>query len=118
MTNLSASELEVMQVLWRTGEPMKIQDVCDALTDSDWKYNTVGTLLLRMAEKGAVASEKRGKAIYYSPLLDREEYKAAQTKSFVRRLYDGSARELAVSLFKSGDMTQDDIDEIRKMFNL
>lgn len=116
--NISGAELEVMQVLWNCERPMKIQEVCDALTDSDWKYNTVGTLLQRMAEKGAVSAEKQGRVIYYTPLLDREDYKTAQTKSLVRRLYDGSVKDLAVALFKSDEMTPEDIEEIRQMFKL
>ena len=115
---LSVSELEIMRVLWRTGEPMSIQQVCDSLENSTWKYNTVATLLLRMEQKSAVSSEKRGRSIYYRALLDKELYKKEQTSSLVEKLYDGSAMELAVSLFKSGDISKEDIEQIRKMFGL
>ena len=60
---ISEAELEVLQVLWDAEEPLKIQDVCDRLENKKWKYNTVGTLLLRMAEKGAVVSEKKNRII-------------------------------------------------------
>ncbi len=118
LPNISGAELEVMQVLWKAGKPMKIQQVCDALKNSAWKYNTVGTLLLRMSDKGAVSSEKINRTIYYTPVLNEEAYKTLQTKSLIQKLYNGSIKELAVSLFKSGNMTADDIDEIRKMFDL
>lgn len=65
---ISEAELEVLQVLWEAEEPLKIQDVCDRLENNKWKYNTVGTLLLRMAEKGAVVSEKKNRIIYYRPV--------------------------------------------------
>jgi len=118
LPNISGAELEVMQVLWKADKPMKIQEVCDGLKHSDWKYNTVGTLLLRMSDKGAVSSEKINRTIYYTPILNEEDYKKMQTKQFIQKLYNGSVKELAVSLFKSEDMTEDDIDEIRKMFDL
>ncbi len=118
LPTLSSAELEVMQILWQADAPLTIQDVCDRLHNSTWKYNTVGTLLLRMAEKGAVTSEKKGRIIYYAPDLEQEEYQTEQTKKLVSKLYHGSAKDLAVTLFKSGTMTQEDIDEIRKLFHL
>ena len=115
---ISEAELEVMQVLWREKKPMKIQEVLEKLPASDWKYNTVGTLLLRLETKKAVRSEKDGRVILYTSVIDEEEYKKYKTGDFVRRLYNGSVKDLAVTLFKSCEMTEDDIDEIRKMFNL
>lgn len=115
---ISEAELEVMQVLWAADEPLSVQNVCDRLPDNKWAYRTVGTLLIRMEEKGAVVSEKRGRLNFYKPILDKEEYTKEQTRNFVSHLYNGSVKELAVSLFKSGDMKKEDIDEIRKMFNL
>ncbi len=117
-TEISSAELEVMQVLWEADAPLKVQEVCDRLPESRWKYKTVATLLMRMEEKGAVASQKEGKANLYRPLLERESYQKEQTKNFVKRLYNGSVKDLAVSLFKSDDLSEDDIDEIRKLFHL
>ena len=54
----------------------------------------------------------------YTPLLDKEKYTYAQTKSFVEKLYNGSVKDLAVSLFRGAEMTEEDIEEIRKMFDL
>lgn len=115
---ISGAEFEVMQILWGADEPLNIQAVCERLPSKKWAYKTVGTLLVRMEEKGAVSSEKRGRINYYTPILDKEEYTREQTKEFVSRLYHGSVKDLAVSLFKSEDMTEADVDEIRRMFDL
>ena len=117
-SQISGAEFEVMQILWEADEPHNIHTVCDRLPSNKWAYKTVGTLLMRMEEKGAVSSEKRGRINYYAPVLDKEEYTKEQTKEFVSRLYHGSVKDLAVSLFKSEDMTESDIEEIRKMFDL
>lgn len=117
-TELSRAELEVMQVLWKSDKPLKIQEVMDGLESNSWKYNTVGTLLLRMEEKGAVSGKKINRAIYYAAVLDEKEYIRHQTRSFIKRLYNGSAKELAVSLFKDEDMSESDIMEIKQMFDL
>lgn len=115
---ISNAELEVMHTLWNSGKPMSVQDVCDALSNNKWKYRTVATLLLRMEQKGAVVSEKHGRVNFYSSVLNEEEYIHSQTKSFIKKLYNGSAKDLAVSLFKSDSMSAEDIEEIRRMFKL
>ncbi len=116
--DISTAELEIMEVLWKAIEPLTIQAVCDGIAYDKWKYNTVGTMLLRLAEKGVVASKKVNRVIFYSPILKREDYKKEQTSKLISRLYGGSARDLAVSLIGSGEMTREDIEEIRKMFGL
>lgn len=118
ISEISGAELEVMQILWKHSNAMKVQDVCDNLPDGKWEYRTVATLLLRMKEKGAVKCFKENNVNHYAPLLDKEAYTKSQTKSFVQKLYNGSVKDLAVSLFKSDEMSKDDIDEIRKMFDL
>ena len=115
---ISGAELEVMQVLWSAERPLRVQEVCDLLPKNRWKYKTVATLLMRMEEKGAVASAKEGKANLYRPLLERESYQREQTKNFINRLYNGSVKDLAVSLFHSGGLSEADVEEIRKMFQL
>ncbi len=115
---ISESELEVMQVLWREKKAMKIQEVLDCLENNSWKYNTVGTLLLRLESKGAVKSEKEGRVILYTPMIDESAYKREKTSDFIKRIYNGSVKELAVSLFQSDEMSEDDIEEIRKLFDL
>lgn len=97
---------------------MKAQEVCDELPEGKWEYRTVATLLLRMKEKGAVMCHKENNVNYYTPIIEHEAYTKSQTKSFVQKLYNGSVKDLAVSLFKSDEMTEDDIDEIRKIFDL
>ncbi len=116
LLNISSAELEVMQVLWKADSPLKIQEVCDRLQSSKWKYNTIGTLLSRLVEKGAVKAEKIDRANYFTPILEEEVYKKSQTKNLISKLYHGSVKELAVSLFQSEEMTEEDIEEIRQMF--
>ncbi len=115
---ISTAELEVMQVLWSAEQPLRVQEVCDLLPQNRWKYKTVATLLMRMEEKGAVASAKEGKANRYRPLVEREAYQKEQTKNFVNRLYNGSVKDLAVSLFHGGGLSEADVEEIREMFQL
>ena len=118
MQEISGAELEVMQILWKYNRAMKVQEVWEALQSDKWKYRTVGTLLLRMEAKGAVTSEKIGKANLYTPVLDKDEYLQSQTKNFIQKLYNGSVKELAVSLLRNHTLSDQDIADIRKEFDL
>lgn len=116
-SEISGAELEIMQILWDSDKPMKIQEICDSDSRGARNYSTVATLLGRMKEKGAVHAEKIGKTYYYSPLIDREKYKKKQTKNLVQKLYNGSVKELAAALFKDSGLKKSDFDEIRAMID-
>lgn len=116
-TEISGAELEIMQILWGGGKPMKIQEICDADGRGTRNYSTVATLLGRMKDKGAVSAEKIGKTFYYLPCVDREKYKKKQTKRLIQKLYNGSVKELAAALFKDSGLKKSDFDELREMID-
>ena len=81
---LSDAELTVMKLLWRAGEPLPSAEIAKQLEpETGWSFSTVSTLLGRMAEKQAIGHEKRGKAYYYRPLIAEDDYKKAETRSFL-----------------------------------
>lgn len=110
---ISSSELEVLEVLWGSQEPMPIAAVRTALEGThSWDVSTVKTLLRRLREKGAVDCEKRD-VFYYWPLLSREEYRRWSTQSFLQRVYQGSARDLVAGLVASCSLSPEDLNELR-----
>lgn len=110
---ISSSELEVLEVLWRSQEPMPISAIRAALENThSWDASTVKTLLRRLREKGAVDCEKRD-VFYYWPLLGRQEYRRWSTQSFLQRVYQGSARDLVAGLVESCSLSPEDLNELR-----
>ena len=51
MKNISESELEVMQVLWKNGESTSIEIINEITKKKDWKNNTIMTLVSRLVKK-------------------------------------------------------------------
>lgn len=113
----SDTELEIMNILWRSGEPLSSAEVFDRL-ETGWKYPTVTTLLGRLADKGAVSHEKRGKAYYYSPAVNEAAYKAEETERFIEKLHGGSVRSMVAALCESRELTAEDVEKLRRMFDL
>lgn len=110
---ISSSELEVLEVLWGSQEPMPIAAIRTALEGThSWDASTVKTLLRRLREKGAVDCEKRD-VFYYWPLLGRKEYRRWSTQSFLQRVYQGSARDLVAGLVESCSLSPEDLSELR-----
>lgn len=110
---ISSSELEVLEVLWRSAEPMPIAAIRAALEEThSWDASTVKTLLRRLREKGAVECEKRD-VFYYWPLLGRKDYQRWSTQSFLQRVYQGSARDLVAGLVECCPLSSEDLSELR-----
>src|SRR3990167_4397933 len=94
MTQISASELEVMDVLWaRPG--LAASDVHDTLGDGrDWNIRTVKTFLARLVEKGALRTVEDGRRYLYYPVLEEDAYKAEAATQFIDRVFSGRAAPL------------------------
>lgn len=117
--NLTDAELIVMRELWQAGTQMPSSEIASRLNPTTgWSFSTVSTLLSRMVEKGSVSYEKRGKAYYYFPLFSEKEYHKRELQAFLGKLYDGSVRKLLAELVDNREMTQEDLEELRRKFDL
>ena len=115
---ISDSELEVMKLLWQAGDALLVTEIRETLQRTrGWEATTVKTLVSRLVSKGALRQERRN-VFYYSPLITEREYNAWATDSLIRRLYNGSARELVAALVRSEGLTQQDIAELRDLFKV
>lgn len=115
---ITDSEYSIMRILWRTGRKMTVSGVCAELEGKEWTPSTVSTLMQRLAKKGVIGFEKKGKAHYYFPLMKKDEYRVNETRSLIKKLYDGSLKNLVASLAENKAITKDEIDGLKEMFEL
>jgi predicted transcriptional regulator len=81
-------EAEVMEELWESGES-SVRAVMRALnkrTRTDRAYTTYMTVMGRLHKKGLLARRRDGKADYYAPVYDRDEYMALRARAEVDEL--------------------------------
>lgn len=118
MKNISIgdAELEIMKVIWKAKDPVTSLDIGKEVEDKGWKKTTIATFLTRLVEKGALSATKQGKLYYYTPLIAEKEYKKSQTKNLIKTLYNGSVRDFAVSFFEEQKLSDEDIKELRAIF--
>ncbi len=112
---ISASEWEIMNVLW-TRSPLTAPEVMIALPPgTEWAQKTVNTFLARLVEKGAVSATRQGKANLYRPELTREECVANEGASFLERVFRGAAGDLVLHFCERADLTPDEIRELEAL---
>lgn len=111
---LPDAEFTVMKVIWNQEPPVTSHMIMEFLDDEvSWKPQTLLTLLARLTEKGFLSSERMGRERYYTPIISEKEYLDIETGSFLQRYAGNSLGKLVKTLYAEGDMTQQDIDELR-----
>lgn len=115
--NIGEAELEIMKVVWKANEPIGSAEIGKAVEEKGWKRTTIATFLARLVEKGALSAERRGKAWYYTPVLTAKEYRKSQVTSLIKNLFDGSAQNLVASLFEEEEFSENDIQELKAIFD-
>jgi predicted transcriptional regulator len=111
---IADAELEIMRVLWTATRPMTSTGIRDKLRDtSEWGKSTVLTLIGRLVKKGAVSCKKE-EHLLYTPLVSEKDYRNSRTRQLIDTLYNGSARNLVVALCTTGNLTQEERDELQQ----
>ena len=115
MKKLSEAEFEIMQILWRHDGPLTSNQILNELEEKrNWKLASVMTVLARMAEKGAVYCDRTTRTNYYTSIVSEDEYKLAESETFLERLYDKSAKNMIACLYQGKRMSKENIQELRE----
>lgn len=115
--SLGPLEQRVMNQLWAQGA-MTVRDVHQTLHDagSDLAYTTVMTIMVRLANKGFLTRESRGRQFAYSTVVSAEEFRShaahALAEGFVRD-YD----QLAIASFveELAKVSPDRLKDLREL---
>lgn len=118
MKNISESELEVMQVLWKNGESTSIDIVKEVAKKKEWKSNTIMTLVSRLVSKGFIeVIRDKGALLLYKPVISEYNYKSKETNNFIDRMYEGSLNNMLVAFAKSKQLTKQDLQDLMKLID-
>lgn len=109
------AEFLVMDALWQEA-PLAATDIAARLARrTGWSAQTVKTLLARLVEKGAIATEVDGRRYLYRPVLARDGYVKQAAQSLVARLFGGKAAPLVAHLADAGELSAEDIKDIEAL---
>ena len=114
VVQVTEAEWKIMECLWDHA-PQTMGEITATLEPATgWTRQTVITLLKRMTEKGAVSIDDSGRAKKYTPLITREEASAEETHKLLNHVFKGKASLLVNQLVDSGNLTEEDLQEILK----
>lgn len=117
LLRISESEWEIMKILW-SKSPVTANEIIEILGDNkEWAPNTVKTLVSRLVKKGALDFTQEGRIYHYYPLINEETCKKAESTSFLKRIYGGSLKPMLVHFLESEEISEEDIEELKKILD-
>lgn len=118
MQQISESELALMKIIWKNGDTALYSRIMEELEHGSnvWKKNTVLTLLSRLIEKKYLKIRKVGRRNEYIALISEQEYQAAQTHSFVHKIYEGNVKSLVSTLLQQEILSAEELQELERFW--
>lgn len=115
---LSDAELEIMKIIWGNEKevtlfPYIIEEL--ASRGRPCQKNTLIVILSRLVNKGFLKANKIGRRNEYTVLVSETEYQTVQTKNFMDKIYEGSAKELVTNLIFGDLLTDEEYEELRSL---
>jgi BlaI family penicillinase repressor len=113
----TASELEILQVLWTRG-PSTVREVHEALHEKkDLGYTTVLKLLQIMTTKGIVRRNEDQRAHVYEACQPAEKTKRQFAGDMLQRVFDGSASQLMLHALEGRHTSKKELEELRRLLD-
>jgi BlaI family transcriptional regulator, penicillinase repressor len=113
--DLGELQRAVMETLWECGEA-SVHQVRDSLgAKKTLAYTTILTTLQKLEKIGWLDHRAEGKSYVYFPKRSREQAGAGSVKRFLKRVFDGDAVAMFQHLIREGELSEDDLREVRKM---
>jgi BlaI family penicillinase repressor len=105
-------EVEIMQVIWDLGEATA-RDIQARLPGTK-HYNSVLTIIRVLEGKGHLIHRAEGKAHVYRARHQPEKSRGRELGHLIKQVFGGSAASLVLHLVETGNLTEDDLSDIRR----
>ncbi|TDN89117.1 putative transcriptional regulator [Salegentibacter sp. 24] len=114
--NLSKSEEQLMQVLWRK-EKAFMKNLIEAYPDPKPAQTTIATLLKRMQDKNFVDYKQHGRSREYFPLIEKKDYFTKQFNGILKNFFNDSASQFASFFTKETNLSKEELEELKKLID-
>jgi predicted transcriptional regulator len=114
---LTATELEMMNVIWRLGS-CTVSQVQESLRpERELAYSSVSTIVRILEQKGFVTSTKAGRGHLYSAAMAKRDYQALSLEHVVKQVFDDTPSLLVQRLLDSNSLTEKELAQIRLLLH-
>jgi predicted transcriptional regulator len=112
----TAAEVDILAVLWRLG-PATVREVHEALS-KDSGYTTTLKQMQLMIEKGLLIRTERFRSHVYEPGVPKDQMQQRIAGDLLRRVFEGSAKELVMGALGAQPASATELAEIRHMIDM
>lgn len=115
--SISDSEWQIMKVIWEVPN-INLKEISERVDKCGWSYSTIRTLVKRLVDKGVIAADKSisNNFKYYS-IVSEEECKKKEVKSFLEKVFNGSAGMLISALTKDSELSEKEKEKLRDIID-
>lgn len=118
LKRLPDAELEIMLVIWGTGQSVSSSYILDQLREKrNWSLPTLMTVLGRLVDKGFLTCAKEGRNNRYYAAISESEYKESEGKSTLTKLFGNSVQDMVMSLYNGKAINKNDLAELRALID-
>src|ERR1700730_13541679 len=114
-TTLTGQELEIMKVIWKLGTPTVRQVYETLMEHRKIAYTTVMTMMNILEQKGYLKKTQKDRASVYQATRPQKQVIRGMVREFVDRVFNGSAEPLLLHLVEDRRLSENDLDEIRRL---
>ena len=114
MPTLTGQELEIMKVVWRLETATVRQVYEQLLKQRRIAYTSVMTIMNILERKGHLKRRQEDRAYVYVPAKPQKQVIGSMVREFIQRVFNGSAEPLLVHLVEDEQLTEQDVEEIRR----
>ena len=115
---LGEAELEIMQVIWNSGNPVTSNSILKELqAQRNWQLSTLMTSLARLEDKGFIRCDRSTGRNLYTSVISENEYKVGASKHFLEKLYNNSIQNMITALYNNKEIKNSDIEELRNFLD-
>lgn len=111
-------ELKILKILWERS-PLPVREIRQDLAAAGHNiaHTSTITTLNTMVGKQYLKRQMQGNACLFAPRVSRQEVSRRMLGDIVRRVFDGSAKEVVLSLFGQSEIPDDELKELRTLIN-
>ena len=104
-------------MLWSRGQATAREITEDLNQSESIAHSTVQTLLRGLMDKKAVDHKAEGRTFVFFPLVQEDEFKSSAASELLARVFGGKPQDLVAHLLDDGQVSADELSEIRKLIN-
>lgn len=112
-------ELLILQIFWKHGT-LPVREVRKFLgteASRPLAHTSVVTTLNTMVEKGYLSRVKDGNAYLFSSAVQKEEMSSGILNDVLKRVFDGSAKALVLSLLESESVSTEEHQQLKELID-